>query len=308
MILTTLPDLPPRPETAANAAFRRRFYARWGRENAIVSGRATLAEYAELPQTLSIKMARGGRERYFVGARELVVDDDNWLALNEGARYASLLRAVRPALTFSIFFRPGMQTEVAAQRRRSLGAALDSPEAGAPRQVAFSEHLRPHGGPVTARLRHIEQAVAGGERDETWLEEQCTVLLALLLRAEGDDALTGVARPAQAAELRRRLRTAADFIDSHYEQPLTIDQLAAVACLSRYHFVREFGRAFGLTPHAWLNRKRARAAERWLAAGTTDREWVAQQCGFGSRWSMQRALARHAASRTFCTREGDAAA
>jgi hypothetical protein len=38
MILTTLPDLPPRPETAANAAFRRRFYVRWGHENAIVCG------------------------------------------------------------------------------------------------------------------------------------------------------------------------------------------------------------------------------------------------------------------------------
>lgn len=307
MILTTLPDLPPRPETAANAAFRRRFYARWGRENAIVCGRATLAEYAELPQTLSIKMARAGRERYFVGRRELVVDDDNWLALNEGATYASLLRSPRPASTFSIFFRPGMQAEVAAQRRRSLGAALDSPASGM-QPVAFSEHLRPHGGPVTARLRHIEHAVHAGERDQNWLEEQLTALLDAMLEVEADDADTGAARPAQRAELRRRLRRAADLIESHFEQPLTVERLAEVACLSRYHFVREFGREFGLAPHAYLNRKRARAAERWLAACAADREWVAQQCGFGSRWSLQRALAKHAASRTFRTREGDAAA
>lgn len=172
MILTTLPDLPPRPETAANAAFRRRFYARWGRENAIVCGRATLAEYAELPQTLSLKMVRGGRERYFVGRRELVVDDDNWLVLNDGARYASVLRAPRPASTFSVFFRPGLAAEVAAQRRRSLGAMLDAPECVAT-PPAFSEHLRGHGGAVTARLRHLEQAVHAGERDANWLEAQC---------------------------------------------------------------------------------------------------------------------------------------
>ena len=57
MILTTLPDLAPRPETAGNAEFRRRFYARWGRENAIVCGHARHAEYAVHPQTLSVKMA-----------------------------------------------------------------------------------------------------------------------------------------------------------------------------------------------------------------------------------------------------------
>ena len=32
MILTDLPDLPPRPLTARVAAFRRDFYRRWGRE------------------------------------------------------------------------------------------------------------------------------------------------------------------------------------------------------------------------------------------------------------------------------------
>ncbi len=40
MILARLPDLPPAPETAANAGFRQAFYRRWGRENAIVCGPA----------------------------------------------------------------------------------------------------------------------------------------------------------------------------------------------------------------------------------------------------------------------------
>ena len=36
MILRDQPDLPPRPLTPANADFRRRFYARWGHENAVI--------------------------------------------------------------------------------------------------------------------------------------------------------------------------------------------------------------------------------------------------------------------------------
>lgn len=307
MILTTLPDLAPRPQTQANAEFRRRFYARWGRENAIVCGRAVHAEYEVFPQTLSIKMAGGGRERYFLARREVAVDDDNFLVLNEGSRYGSLLRAALPAgppaWTFALFFRPGMQHEVAAERAQRLGAALDAPDMaaastgmpGAARAGGFAEHLRPHGGAVSRQLRRMAEAVQTGERDEMWLEEQCTALLDAMLDAECAPRPAPGARAAQRAELQRRLRLAADFIETHHAEPLTLERMAEAACLSRYHFVREFARAFGLSPHAYLTRKRARAALRCLRAGLTDRDALAHHCGFGSRWALMRALARHAA-------------
>ena len=60
MILTQLPDLPPRPETPRNAAFRRMFYSRWGKENWIVCGHAQNARYFEYRQTCSIKAAFKG--------------------------------------------------------------------------------------------------------------------------------------------------------------------------------------------------------------------------------------------------------
>ncbi|MFN0184864.1 MAG: helix-turn-helix domain-containing protein [Aquabacterium sp.] len=297
MILTRLPDLPPRPESAANALFRRQFYARWGRENAVVCGRSTLAEYAAMAQTLSIKMALGGRERYLLPRRELVVDDDTLLVLNEGARYGSVLQSERPAWSFAVFFRPGMQHEVAAQQARGLQAALDDPGPPGPAQpvrpIGFAEHLRPRQGPVGARLQQMAQQIAAGERSEAWLEEQLTLLLADLLKQEHAPPPAGSTRPALRAELRRRLLLAADLIQSHDPQALTLDRLAAEASLSRFHFVREFSRLFGASPHAYLTRKRARVAQRLLAAGATDPDRVAQACGLGSRWSLRRALARH---------------
>lgn len=314
MILTTLPDLAPRPQTAANAEFRRRFYARWGRENAVVCGHARHAEYEVFPQTLSIKMAAGGRERYFLaGRRELAVDDDNYLVLDEGSRYGSVLSAARPggppAWSFALFFRPGLQHEVAGARAQRLGVALDVPDlsrpavrgtaSSPPRHCAhFAEHLRPHGSAVSRRLGHIAGAVQAGERDELWLEEQCLALLDAMFDADAAARPEPGARQAQRAELQRRLHLAADFIEMHYAQPLTLHRMAEVACLSRYHFVREFARAFGLSPHAYLTRKRARAAQRALRDGATDRDALADQCGFGSRWSLLRALARHGVDTT----------
>lgn len=293
MILTSLPDLPPRPETAANAAFRRAFYERWGHENAIVCGAAREAEYATLAQPLSIKLAWGGRERYVLADREVVVDDDNWLVLNAGARYGSVLRAPRPAWSFAVFFRPGLVDELRSLRRNGAGQALEQAmPAVSPRP--FSQHLRRHDQRLTPRLRALRDAVLAGERDEDWLEIQLGALAEALLDAEADERHTPDERPARATrdELVRRLRRGADFIESCATEPITLQQMADAACLSRCHFVREFGRLFGRTPHDALCAKRAALARRAIATGETDAERIAQAAGFGSRWSMRRALAR----------------
>ena len=108
MILTELPDLPPRPETPANAAFRRDYVARWGNENTLLCGLTRLAEYPTVVHPLSIKMAWGGREVYRLRRREVHVRDGSYLVLNDGDEYGSVLSSERPATSFSIFLRRGL--------------------------------------------------------------------------------------------------------------------------------------------------------------------------------------------------------
>lgn len=290
MILAEMPDLSPRPLTAANAAFRAWFYGRWGRENAIVCGSTRQAEYESHPQTLSVKAAWGGAERYVLREREVRVDDDHWLILNAGLSYGSVLRASRPVQSFALFFHPELPGEVAGQRGRRLRSALDSCEQAGAAAPEFAEHLRAHGGAVSARLRAMQLAVRAGERDQAWLDTQALLLMDDLL---GEAVAPAASRSAR-AELERRLRLAADYIDSCHARPLTLDDMARVACLSRYHFVRLFRDLVGITPYAYLLRKRARVARRLLADGERDREAVALACGFGSRFALARALARHA--------------
>ena len=295
MILTTLPDLPPLPETNANAEFRRCFYARWGKENAVICGQSTSAEYATMTQALSIKMAWRGRERYRLTHREINVDDENYLVLNEGSSYGSVLKGPRPAWTFAVFMRPGMHREVRAARRLALDAALEQPDPG-PVDGEFSEHLRRHDQMVSPLLRHLCDSVLDGERSEAWLEEQLLLLLDAMFRAAAIDrrAVHRLARakPSTRVELARRLRLAADYIESCYDEAIGLDDMAGVACLSRFHFVRYFSALFGVTPHAYLVRRRAAVARRLMHGGAIDAESIALQTGFGSRASLRRALQR----------------
>jgi AraC-like DNA-binding protein len=73
----------------------------------------------------------------------------------------------------------------------------------------------------------------------------------------------------------RHLLRARDLADSRYLEPLTVDDLAAAAGLSRAHFSREFRRAFGVSPHGYLLTRRLERAAALLR--TTDRS-VADVC------------------------------
>lgn len=68
------------------------------------------------------------------------------------------------------------------------------------------------------------------------------------------------------ADLLAGLRRAADLIDRDYAAELTLADLAAVAGLSKYHFLRCFSATYGITPLARLSRRRIERAQDLLRA------------------------------------------
>ncbi len=73
----------------------------------------------------------------------------------------------------------------------------------------------------------------------------------------------------------RHLLRARDLADARYAEPLGVDDMARAAGLSRAHFIREFRRAFGDSPHAYLLTRRLERAAVLLRS--TDRQ-VADIC------------------------------
>ncbi len=67
----------------------------------------------------------------------------------------------------------------------------------------------------------------------------------------------------------RHLLRAKDLADARYAEPLGVPDLARAARLSGAHFSREFRRAFGESPHAYLLTRRLERAAALLR--TTDR-------------------------------------
>lgn len=291
MLLRHLPDVSP-----ANASFRAWFYTRWGRENCIILGRSRCAEYAPFTQRLSIKVARGGAEQYFLDRRMIAVDDDNFLILNEGRTYSSRLASEQEMESFSIFFRPGMADEVLGTLVTPLDRLLQRRNVRAPHPVEFLEKLNPHDTQVTPVLREIHTAMSEGLDDEAWYEEQLHFLLERMLahhRQVTAEALRlSEVKPSTRAEIFRRVARATDRIHSCYAGNVDLADLADTACLSKYHFLRLFTAIHGLTPYAFLQCKRATVACRLLTSTSLSVSEVARRVGYTARSTLFRQVLR----------------
>jgi AraC family transcriptional regulator len=67
---------------------------------------------------------------------------------------------------------------------------------------------------------------------------------------------------------RGRLRAVVEYIEEHLGAGPTLEQMAAVARLSAYHFARQFKAATGLPPYQYVIARRVERAKELLQAGT----------------------------------------
>lgn len=79
-----------------------------------------------------------------------------------------------------------------------------------------------------------------------------------------------------------RLAAVLEMVGERYAEPLSLDDLAAQAGISKFHFGRLFRRATGTTPHAHLVAVRLDAAADLLTSTDLGVAQVAARCGFAS--------------------------
>ena len=82
------------------------------------------------------------------------------------------------------------------------------------------------------------------------------------------------------------LRRARDHIDAHFSEPVDLQQLAAVATLSKYHFHRLFTAMYGRTPATYLSERRIERAQDLLRATNLTVTEVCFAVGFNSLGSF----------------------
>jgi len=62
-------------------------------------------------------------------------------------------------------------------------------------------------------------------------------------------------------DLLIHLRRARDHLDRHFVEGADLDALAALAGMSKFHFLRSFAKVYGRTPAAYLSERRIERAQ-----------------------------------------------
>lgn len=114
-------------------------------------------------------------------------------------------------------------------------------------------------------------------------------LLSILLTA-GDE----VRRTTLPAEVpgNHRFSRVVDYIEAHLSQDISLTDLAAVACLSPFHFARAFKARHGLSPVRFVQRRRIERAKHLLVDPDARLIDVAHQCGFADQAHFSTAFRR----------------
>jgi AraC family transcriptional regulator len=230
----------------------------------------------EGPLCLFVNLRGTGRAK--LGNRWLHVDDGSFAVSDAGQVFT--LEYEKPVEALNFYFADDWVNDITQGARR-----VPSPSRLGLRHARFD-----------AALERIVPLLAEPVHDELALEQALYGVLALVL--EGDGERRWVETPAASGlatreELRRRLSRAIDHMVSLGSGPVTLTELARTACLSKYHFLRNFKAFTGVTPARYLNRLRVERAQQILRRRSdVPLSEVARLVGFSEPAALSRAFQR----------------
>ena len=272
-------------------AYNRRFHE----ANIIIDAKAKFVYYGDHWGGLSVKCASNGPEFYKCGDAMYRVDDDYLLIFNEGKEYSSWIDSHAPVASFTLNLSPAFEQQALEAVRSTATGLIEEPPAGD--RIRFTERLYPYQSGISQVVASMRSLVYDVRSNHLRLQELFFSLYLQMIGLQEEtnrEALaTGKLNASARHELFRRLIRARDFIHSCYEQDVSLNEIAEVACLNPYYFLREFRKAFGTTPHKYLTQRRINQARKLLASGRSTVAEVCMTVGFHDQSSFGKLFRRH---------------
>lgn len=247
---------------------------------------------------IGIRYVLTGEERYRVDHRLFQVQAGQYLLLNDGQAVSCQVAASRPVEGLCINLEAGLLRTV------MQGLHLSPQEQAASHfivhegQIDICEHVyEAQGSPLGAYLESLSQrlrqdaSLTAAEQETVTQEIARRLVLAQLQVFRQVNRLSSAKRSTR-MELYRRLCQARAYIHQNLDAPLDLDTLAAVACLSKFHFIRLFKDVYGQTPRQYLITKRLDRASKLLIHSSLTFHEICQEVGLKDSSSFGRLFKR----------------
>jgi len=244
-----------------------------------------------IPGPLSIFTNLSGRSTVTCSGRRVIVNEGFFFVTNHDQRYTLEVDKNETAETCNIHFGEYFADQAFRSISLSPEKLIDEQYFTAPAQrIELYNKLAHRDHTIDRLIRELKEVT----HDRLLEEEKLYQLLVHLLRTNQqakryEDQLPAL-KTSTRKEISKRLFAATDFIYSYYDQEISLDELASVSCLSKFHFLRLFKIAFNQTPHQFITSVKINEAKILLKNSKEEVSAIAKSLGFENASSFSRAF------------------
>ncbi len=259
----------------------------------VLNGKARRHWITDATGAFSIKWMPRGRAVYRSEGASHFLSGDHAVILNQAQPYELEFLEPTGAESFCVFVSDDLVES--AWRDIAEPDAVDD-EPAAVRTPQFPDLVFRPPPSIAGELARLRSDFEAGDPSALAAEERMLALVRdLVASAQGHRGLAArlpAARPSTRRLLAARIERARELIESSAETP-TLDELARVAAVSKFHLLRLFSAAFGCTPSAYAGRRRMQRGRRLLEATSMSVAAIGEALGYESAGAFIRAFRRH---------------
>ena len=243
---------------------------------------------------LSIKYVLKGEERYQIGTRNYRVTTGRFLVVNHHQQFSCTVRSQDPVEGMCFYLDPEQVLE--AYHKVCPQPDLEGVDPLRSDQLHFMEKIYSvHENDLGRYLQDLVPLLRQ-EEIEPHLDFNAvfSTLAEKLVRSqlEVNARLRRIknARRSTREEIFRRVSRVRNFIDDNYLEDINLEELAGLAFLSKYHFLRCFKEVYGISPYQYVIQKRLEHSQMLLRDQEKTLSEIAYQTGFIDRRAFNRAF------------------
>jgi AraC family transcriptional regulator len=245
-----------------------RFKDKQGWPNVVLNVKSSGCYRPDITGPLSIFINIKGQSRCGVVQHTVTIPETHYFITNPGENYTLQIPENSSTETFNIHVGERFLEQVYDGLLLPADCLLENPFELQRAPIHFFNRLYPKDAVFNALLNQIYQQGQAGITDALLLEEQLAGILVYLLQVHRSvlkevEKLPATKRATQ-LEIYKRLCYSVDYLEANYSREITLDELAQVACLSKFHYLRSFRACFRQTPHQYLTAIRLEKAKALL--------------------------------------------
>jgi AraC family transcriptional regulator len=228
-----------------------------------------------------------------ISRRRIPVKQDFFFISNFDQHYTLEIEKGKPTETFNIHFGDYFCDQVFSSLSQKPDQLLNNYFQEPSERLEFHNRIY-HRDELTQKLI---MEIRRGADGPVGLEEKLYALIENLLIKEKDLIRIQSRFPALKSstreEILRRMLIVSDYIHTHLHEDLSLEQLASVGCLSKFHFLRLFKIAFNKTPYQFINEERVRMGRQMIERTRISINEIAYSLGFMNPSSFSRMFFNH---------------